>query len=102
MLNWVQTNTQSLTEAARQLVLWAIGLGLIRTDFAGRPWDETKTMLTVSALSGLLAVIASKTNVPAPKVEERVKEAKEKGREQGQAVEVARAQGLAEGTGSGR
>lgn len=100
-MEWIRTHTHEITEAGRQLVLWSIGLGLITHDFAGRAWTDVHTVLTVSAISAVLATIASKTTVAATKVDERVAEAKAKGIAQGTAVEVARAEGVASGTGTG-
>lgn len=94
IFDWLRNSTHTITEAVRQIVLWAIGVGIITHDFQGRPWDETQTVLTVSAVSAVLAVIAAKTTVSANKAQERIASARAEG------VELGNAQ-ASSGTGSG-
>lgn len=94
IVTWLRHNTQSLTEAVRQLVLWSIGVGLITKDFQGQPWTETQTVLTVSAISAFLAVIAAKTNVAVPIVRERIARAHEEGMQAGVAQASSGSGGL--------
>lgn len=78
-LDWLRSSTHGITEALRQCLLWAIGLGLITHDFRGREWTDVHTVLTISAASAVLSLIASKTTVAANKVSERVEQAHARG-----------------------
>jgi hypothetical protein len=75
---WIRSNTQGITEAARQVLYMLLGFEVLR-NMKGEPWTDAQTGLVLAALSGILALIAAKTNVSAPKVEERIKEAHAKG-----------------------
>lgn len=77
--DWLRERVHETTETIRQLLLWAIGLGLITHDFQGREWTDVHTVLTISAASAVLALIASKSTVSAHKVEVRKQEAFDKG-----------------------
>lgn len=94
-LDWLRNSTHGITEALRQCLLWAIGLGLITHDFRGREWTDVHTVLTISAASAVLSLIAAKTTVAANKVDERKREAFDKG-----VVEGVRQ--MSSGTGDGR
>jgi hypothetical protein len=97
MLEWIRSNTQGITEAIRQVLYWMMGFELLR-NLQGEPWTDVQLALTLSMVSGLLALVTSKTTVAAHKVDARVAEAKEKGRQIGAAVEEARAEGIRQGT----
>lgn len=87
---WIRTNTQGVTEAARQVLYMLLGFEVLK-NARGETWTDAQTALALSALSAILALVAAKTNVASVKVERR--------------EEVAHAAGVAVGeasTGSGR
>lgn len=95
VLYWVRERVHETTETIRQVLLWAIGLGVITHDFQGREWTDVHTVLTISASSAILSLIASKSTVSAVKMEQRKIEAFDKG-----VVEGVRQ--MSSGTGDGR
>lgn len=81
-LDWIRNNTQGITEAARQVLYMLLGFEVLK-NATGEPWSDSQTALVLSAMSAVLGLVAAKTNVAAPKVEERVKKAHAAGVRQG-------------------
>lgn len=69
IIDWIKANTIGITEAVRQLLYIGIVFNLLT-------WNDTQQTAVLQGLSAVLAVIAAKTNVSAPKVEERMQQAK--------------------------
>lgn len=69
ILNWIKSNTIGITEAVRQLLYVGIVFEILA-------WNDTQQTAVLQGLSAVLAVIAAKTNVSAPKVDERIINAK--------------------------
>lgn len=86
MIDWVRHNTQGVTEAIRQVLYMLLGFGVLK-NATGEPWTDAQTALVLSALSAVLGLVAAKTNVAAPKVQQR--------------IDDARAEGIRMGTGPG-
>ena len=100
-IDWIRTNTNGIGTTVQLFMSMLLGFGWLRTA-TGEPWTDAQMGLVLGFVSGVLGLITQKTTVAAIKVQERVAEAKEKGRAQGQAVEEARAEGLQTGSGYGR
>lgn len=77
-IDWIRYNTLGVTEALRQLLYLAQGFNLLM-------WTDAQLALVLSASSAILSLIAAKTNVSAPKVEDRMVEAKATSFAKGQA-----------------
>jgi hypothetical protein len=87
MIDWIRTNVQGITEAARQVVYLLLGFEIL-TNQRGEPWTDAQTGLVLAAISAILSLIAAKSSVAAIKVDERMLEAKQKGFDAGHAEGV--------------
>lgn len=82
MLDWIRTHTHEITEAARQLLYMFLGFEFL-VNQRGEPWTDSQIALVLSAISALMALVASKTTVAASKVDQRVAEGRAKGYAEG-------------------
>ena len=78
MVDWIRANTQGITEAARQVLYLLLGFEVLKNQ-RGETWTDAQTGLVLAAMSAVLSLIAAKTNVSAIRVEERKREAFDKG-----------------------
>ena len=78
MVDWIRANTQGITEAARQVLYLLLGFEVLKNQ-RGETWTDAQTGLVLAAMSAILSLIAAKTNVSAIRVEERNREAFDKG-----------------------
>jgi hypothetical protein len=101
IVDWIRTNTNGIGTTIQLGMSMLLGFGWLRTA-GGDPWSDAQMGLVLGFVSGVLGLITQKTTVASIKVDERVKEAKVKGLEQGVKIEEARAEGLRMGTDPGR
>lgn len=82
IVDWIRTHSHEITEAARQVLYMLLGFEFL-VNQRGQPWTDSQIALVLSAISALMALVASKTTVAASKVDQRVAEGRAKGYAEG-------------------